>query len=309
MINRSLIRLKVVQLLYAFYQNEGKSVDVAEKELLFSLAKAYDLYNYLLLLMVEVTKFARTQVEATEDLHNIAHKNDSVSHKFIDNKFIMQLEINKQLLDYKEDKKLSWADNVPYIKHLYTTIIQSEEYKAYMESEEEGYLCDRELWRKIYKNIISKDEEIDEILEDQSIYWNDDKEIVDTFVLKTIKRFAEENGCNQELVPEFRDEDDREFAIRLLKRSIVNDEYYHSLISDNTRNWEFNRLAFMDILLMQIALAEMLSFPEIPISVTINEYVEMAKYYSTPKSGKYINGILDHVSKKLRNEGKLLKQK
>lgn len=152
-----------------------------------------------------------------------------------------------------------------------------------------------------------KDERLDEVLEDQSLYWNDDKEIVDTFVLKTIKRFEEENGTNQELMPEYKDIEDREFAVRLFRRSILNDEYYRNLISQNIKNWEFNRLAFMDVIIMQIAIAEILSFPAIPTSVTINEYVEIAKYYSTAKSGSYVNGILDTIVKKLKADNKLMK--
>jgi len=152
-----------------------------------------------------------------------------------------------------------------------------------------------------------KDERIDEILEDQSLYWNDDREVVDTFVLKTIKRFDPANGANQELVPEYKDIEDQEFAIRLFRRTIMNDEYYRTLISQSVKNWEFNRLAYMDVIIMQIAVAEILSFPQIPVSVTINEYVEIAKWYSTPKSGGYVNGIIDSVAKKLKKENKLSK--
>ena len=173
---------------------------------------------------------------------------------------------------------------------------------------ETDYAQDRELWRRIYKSIIMTDERIDDILEAQSLYWNDDKQIVDTFVLKTIKHFDEANGADQELVPEFKDEEDREFAIRLLRRSLVNAEYYRSLIAQNIQNWEMNRLAFMDLLIMQMAIAEILSFPEIPVRISINEYLDIAGYYSTPKSPKYINGVLDHVCRRLQSEGKLLKQ-
>jgi N utilization substance protein B len=176
-----------------------------------------------------------------------------------------------------------------------------------MSAEESSYMADREVWRKIYKNIIMKDEEIDNVLEEQSLYWNDDKEVVDTFVLKTIKRFEEKNGADQELMPEYKDEEDREFAIRLFRRAILNDEDYRSLINQNVKNWEFSRLAYMDVIIMQIALAEILSFPAIPVSVTINEFVEIAKYYSTAKSGGYINGIIDSIVKKLRADNKLLK--
>ncbi len=307
MINRTLIRLKIVQLVYSYYQNGGKNIDTAEKELLFSLSKAYDLYNYLLMLIIAVTRFAEEQVERQERNNKISHNNQVVNRRFIENKFVQQLELNKQLIDFKETQKKSWDNDKDYIKSLYNRIVTSDFYKEYMSAEENDYAADREVWRKIYKTIIMKDEDIDNVLEEQSLYWNDDKEVVDTFVLKTIKRFEEKNGADQELMPEYKDEEDREFAIRLFRRAILNDEDYRSLINQNVRNWEFNRLAFMDVIIMQIALAEILSFPAIPVSVTINEFVEIAKYYSTAKSGGYINGIIDSIVKKLRAENKLLK--
>ena len=307
MINRTLIRLKIVQLVYSYYQNGGKNIDSAEKELLFSLSKAYDLYNYLLMLIIAVTRFAEEQVERLERNNKISHSDQVVNRRFAENLFVQQLEVNKQLIDFKETQKKSWDNDKDYIKSLYNKIVTSDIYKEYMSAEESNYMADREVWRKIYKNIIMKDEEIDNVLEEQSLYWNDDKEVVDTFVLKTIKRFEEKNGADQELMPEYKDEEDREFAIRLFRRAILNDEDYRSLINQNVKNWEFSRLAYMDVIIMQIALAEILSFPAIPVSVTINEFVEIAKYYSTAKSGGYINGIIDSIVKKLRADNKLLK--
>jgi len=308
MINRTLIRLKIVQLVYAFYQNEDKSLETAEKELLFSLSKAYDLYNMLLLLIVTVTRYARKQVEERETLNQAAHVDEVVSHRFIENKFALQLEGNLQLRQYVQDKKKTWDGEIVYIKSLYDRIVTSDIYKEYMGREEQpGYADDRELWRSIYKNVIMKDEALDEVIEDMSLYWNDDREIVDTFVLKTIKRFAEENGNDQELVPEYKDEEDRAFAIRLFHKTITKDEYCRKLITQSIRNWEFDRLAYMDICIMQTAIAELLSFPEIPVSVTINEYIEIAKWYSTPKSAGYVNGIIDAVARRLKNEQKIMK--
>lgn len=307
MINRTLIRLKTIQLMYAYYQNEGKPIDTAEKELLFSLSKAYDLYNHMLMLIISVSRYAVKQVERQEELNRVAHIDTPVSHRFVDNQFAIQLEQNKQLNEYIENSKRTWEQETAYIKSLYEDIIASDIYKEYMDMESVTYADDRELWRKIYKNIIMRDERIDDIIEEHSLYWNDDREIVDTFVLKTIKRFENKNGADQELVPEYKDIEDRDFATRLFRRCIMNDEYYRSLISRCIKNWEFNRLAYMDIIIMQTAVAEMLSFPQIPISVTINEYVEIAKYYSTPKSAGYVNGIIDAVAKMLKREGKLMK--
>lgn len=307
MINRTLIRLKIVQLMYAYYQNSGKNIDTAEKELLFSLSKAYDLYNYMLLLMVSLSKYAYLQVQNKEQMNKIGHIEEEVSHRLADNQFTAQLEINKQLHEYVETKKSSWKNEISYVQKLYTDIIQSEYYAEYMAKKSVTYEDDRNFWVKIYKKIIMQDERIDDILEEQSLYWNDDRAIIDTFVLKTIKRFESRNGANQQLVPEYRDIEDQEFATRLFRRAVMNDEYYRSLIGKCVKNWEFSRLAYMDVIIMQVATAELLTFPQIPISVTINEYVEIAKWYSTPKSASYVNGTIDALAKMLQKENILTK--
>lgn len=302
MINRTLIRLKIVQLIYSFYQNGGKDINTAEKELLFSLSKAYDLYNYLLLLMVDTTKYAAELIENQEELNKIAHKDEIISHKFVENRFIKQLSVNQQLLEYLDAQNRTWMNDTDYLKKLLHNIYSSETYKDYMNNDTDDYITDKELWRKLYKSIIMKDERIQDVLEDKSLYWNDDKEIVDTFVIKTIKRFDEQNKQHQQLLPEYKDDEDREYAIKLFRSTILNDEDHRRLIAQSVKNWEFDRLAFMDVVIMQIAIAEILYFPLIPTAVTINEFVEIAKYYSTPKSASYVNGILDAVVKKLKRE-------
>ena len=307
MINRVLIRLKIVQIVYAFYQNGGKNLDTAEKELFFSLSKAYDMYNYLLLLMVEITKQAERKQSAAKSKLLPTAEELYPNTKFVDNRFIAQLEVNKQLLEFSETQKKTWENESEFVKSLCEKIMDTDIYKEYMASETSSYEEDRELWRKIYKRMIFNNDELDQVLEDQSLYWNDDKEIVDTFVLKTIKRFEEQNGANQELLPEFKDEEDQDFARRLFRRTILNADYYRHLISENTRNWDLDRVAFMDVIIMQIALAEILSFPNIPVSVTLNEYLEIAKLYSTPKSGSFINGTLDGIVNQLKKENKLTK--
>ena len=282
-------------------------MDTPEKELFFSLSKAYDLYNYLLLLMVEVTKQANKRLNAAKNKLVPTKEELFPNTKFVENRFIAQLEVNKQLLEFSNNQKKTWENEADFVKTLCDKILESDIYKEYMASETSSYEEDRELWRKLYKNIIFNNIELDQVLEDQSLYWNDDKEIVDTFVLKTIKRFDEKNGAKQELLPEFKDEEDQDFARRLFRRTILNADYYRHLISENTKNWDLDRVAFMDVVIMQIALAEILSFPNIPVSVSLNEYVEIAKLYSTPKSGGFINGTLDGIVNSLKKENKLTK--
>lgn len=301
-----LIRVKIVQLTYAYYQNGHHNMDTAEKELLFSLSKAYDLYNYLLGLIVAITQEERRRVDiATRRAER--EGTETPSQRFAFNKFATQLEENKQLNLFMEDKKMSWENDVEAVRKLCDQIEQSPLYQEYMMSDAEDYETDRELWRRIYRTLIQGNEDLDAILEEKSLYWNDDKEIVDTFVLKTIKRFDPANKADQELLPEYDDTEDREYALKLFRSTILNADTYQRYMSETSRNWNFSRLAYMDVVLMQIAIAEMLTFPNIPISVTINEYVDLAKLYSTPKSGGYINGMLDAIARHLVDTGRLLK--
>ena len=306
MINREIIRIKIVQLTYAYYQNGNKNIDSAEKELFFSLSKAYDLYNYMLALIVSITKEARRQIEIVQSRAR-REGTDMPSQKFAYNRFALQLEENKMLNDFIETQKKTWDNEIEFVRKLYKQITESQIYKDYMADTDDSYAADRELWRKIYRTLIQENEELDALLEEQSLYWNDDKEIVDTFVLKTIKRFDEKNAAKQELLPEYDNEEDRDYARKLFRATIMNADEYQRYMSEASHNWDFNRLAYMDIVIMQIALAEIMTFPTIPISVTINEFVDIAKLYSTPRSGGYINGMLDAIARHLIQTGRLMK--
>ncbi|MBQ7181136.1 MAG: transcription antitermination factor NusB [Bacteroidaceae bacterium] len=307
MINRELIRIKVVQITYSCFQNGSKNSDAAEKELLVSLSKAYDLYNSLLMLMVEVNRMALRTLEMRQSRLRRLGDTTMLSTKFVDNQFMLQLESNRQLREFSDNQKRSWADEEEFVRQLYTQIEESETYKTYMNTPGRTYAEDRELWRHIYREFICDNDELDDLLEDMSLYWNDDKAIVDTFVLKTINRFSEKSDAGQPLLPEFRSDADKEFATRLIHRTLANAEYYQSLIAASTRRWEVKRVALMDRVILQVALAEIISFPNIPVSVSINEYIEIAKMYSTPKSARYINGTLDAIVNQLIEDNKLIK--
>ena len=306
MINRELIRIKIVQLTYAYYQNGNRNMDNAEKELLFSLSKAYDLYIFLLALIVAVTKEARHRVEVITARVN-REGGELPSEKFAYNKFAILLEENRQLNDFLEQQKQTWDNDIEFVRKLLDQIEQTQIYKDFMASDDDSYDAHRELWRRLYKVLVMENADLDALLEEKSLYWNDDKETVDTFVVKTIKRFDPKNAKNQELLPEYKDDEDKEFAQKLFRATILNADQYQHYMSDASRNWDFSRLAYMDVVIMQIAIAEMLTFPGIPVSVTINEYVELAKLYSTPKSSGYINGMLDTIARYLNTTGKMMK--
>ena len=306
MINRDIIRRKAVQLTYAYFQNGYHNIENAEKEFLFSLSKAYHLYNTLLLLVVAVTKMARKRYDVAAARAD-REGQERPSDRFAFNKFATQLEENTMLRTFVEEQRNVWDDKVEFVKNLFLRIEESEMYQEFMASDDDSYDAHRELWRKIYKYFVEDNEDLNALLEEESLYWNDDKEIVDSFVLKTIKRFDEKNGKNQELLPEYTDVEDREYARRLFRAAILNSDQYQRYMTEASRNWDFSRLAYMDVVIMQLAIAEMLTFPAIPVSVTLNEYVELAKESSTGRSAGYINGMLDTIARHLINTNKMHK--
>ena len=306
MINRDIIRRKAVQLTYAYFQNGYHNIENAEKEFLFSLSKAYHLYNTLLLLVVAVTKMARKRYDVAAARAD-REGQERPSDRFAFNKFATQLEENTMLRTFVEEQRNVWDDKVEFVKNLFLRIEESEMYQEFMASDDDSYDAHRELWRKIYKYFVEDNEDLSALLEEESLYWNDDKEIVDSFVLKTIKRFDEKNGKNQELLPEYTDVEDREYARRLFRAAIMNSDQYQRYMTEASRNWDFSRLAYMDVVIMQLAIAEMLTFPAIPVSVTLNEYVELAKEYSTGRSAGYINGMLDTIARHRINTNKMHK--
>lgn len=306
MINRDLIRTKIVQLTYAYSVNGNDDMNNAEKELLFSLSKAYDLYLFLLNFMVNVRDEAENQWMVTNN-RSLREGKGSVSRNFIDNKFIHQLRNSEQFAALVERKKQNWENDLETVRNVLQLIEQTSQFADYMALENPSYEDDKEIWRVIYKAIISSNDAIDDAIEEQSLYWNDDKYVVDTFVLKTIRRFEEANGTKQELLEEYRNQEDKNFAIQLFRAANDNRDEYLEYMAEESLNWDISRLSTMDIILLQIAIAEMLTFPEIAVHVTINEYIELAKIYSTPKSAGYINGMLDAIARKLVDKGFMLK--
>lgn len=307
MINRVLIRIRVVQILYATYQNKSGDLKKAENELIFSLQKSYDLYYYLLLLLIELTDEYSKRIEARRNKFIPSEVDLNPNTKLIDNLFIKQLKTNIEFCKYLQDRPLTWDDHENYIKVLLDKILDSEIYKDYSSESVSDYNSDRDFWRKIFKKFIYNSEELDDILEDESLFWNDDIEIIQSFVLKTIKQFNLSSGENQKLLPMFKDEEDRLFAIKLLRESMLNVKKVRDLIEKYAQNWESERIALMDMVVMQTAITEIITFPSIPINVTMNEYINIAKSYCTQKSSSFINGILDSVVTELKTNKEILK--
>jgi len=307
MINRVLLRIKIVQILYSYYKSDSKSFPVAEKELFHSIEKTYDLYYHLLQLSIEITRFAADRIETKRNRLRPTEEDLNPNTRFIDNTFISQLTKNVQFNEYLTAHKLSWVNYPDIIKELFEEVICTEFYSDYMNAEKVDYAADKDIWRKIFKKVILQNEELDDSIQDQSIYWTDDIEMVVSFVIKTIKRFDQSKGEDQELLPMFKDQEDIDFASKLIRNVLTKGPALREMIDLNTKNWEIDRIAFMDIVIMEVALAELIDFPTIPVNVTLNEYIEIAKTYSTEKSGTFINGVLDNIVGQLRKENKLIK--
>ena len=307
MINRILIRIRVIQIIYAYYQNRNKDVRQVEKELLLGLQKSYDLYYFFLLLMVEITDLYEKRVEIKMNKFLPTHEDLNPKMQLINNQFINQLRENRMFVKHLTERPMSWENHSNFVKGLLDAILESDTYKEYSQLKKPTYKDDKDFWRKSFKSFIYRNEELDDILEDESIFWNDDVEIVQSFVQKTIKQFNKSEGEDQRLLPMFNDEEDKEYAIKLIRETLLNELSYREQITLHAQNWDFERIAFMDVIIMQVAMAELYSFTSIPISVTLNEYIDIAKSYSTPKSSTFINGILDAVVTEIRKDKTILK--
>ena len=308
MINRVIIRAKVLQIVYAYYQKGSTDLKVAENELLLSLHRAYDLYHYLLLLIVDVTRMYELVIEAKRHKYRPTKEELNPDLRILNNRFAKQVAQNEELLQYAKRHGITWADDMDFVKKILEMILASDIYADYIKNETDSYDVDRDFWRLVFKRIITDNEFVEDYLEEKSIYWNDDVEIIESFVVKTIKRFTEQTGEKQPLMPMYNNNDDYNFVIQLFRYSLLHGDEYRALIEKHTKNWESERVANMDLIIMQVAIAEIMNFPTIPISVTLNEYIDTARYYSTPKSGSFINGILDSIIDELKKEKRLIKQ-
>ena len=307
MINRIIIRIKVLQVIYAYYQKNNNDLNAAENELMFSLQKAYDLYHYLLHLVSILTDYEQKRLDRKKHKILATDEEQNPNTRFIDNRLAEQLRTNKQLSKFILEKGGLWnEEDDHFIRSLLQKIVQSDIYTDYLNSED-SYETDKEFWRKVLKNIVFTDEGLADSLEEKSIYWEDDLDIVGTFVLKTIKKFDAQSTIGEQMLPMFKDEEDKQFAVQLLRKSILEKDVNSERIVKQIKNWDIDRIANMDLYILQIAISELLNFDSIPISVTMNEYIDLARYYSTPKSPVFINGILDAIVNELKTEKILFK--
>ncbi len=307
MISRRQLRIKALQTLYAYYKAGREEMGRSEKELHFNIDKAYELYHYLLVLIIDVVLYAESRMEIARNKRIPTPEDLNPNERFLQNRLVDQLRNNEWLLRYVDQHKLNWSNNPELVKEIYLKLVGSEEYATYMEAEENGYADDKKLITQIYTSMIFPSELLSSILEEKSIYWNDDLEFITSMIVKTFKKFKEDDGPEKNLMGLYKNSEDKDYVVKLFRHTILHRDEYVEYIKENTRNWDLERIAFMDILIMQMAISELVAFPSIPTKVTLNEYLEISKFYSTTKSSVFINGVLDKVMLQLKEEKKVQK--
>lgn len=280
---------------------------VAEKNLLFSVDKTYQLYHLFLSLITDVRQYAERRIEIGRQKMLPTPEDLNPNMKFVENRIVEQIAGSDNLLTFLTANKLSWSNYPEVIKKIYNNMVDSDYYKDYMNSPENSYEADKQFVIDFYTNEIEDLDEVYEAVEEQSIYWADDIGFALIMVVKTVKNMRE-SDAEVRLLPQFKNDDDRAFAKELLRHAMVNHKVYLDMIDANTKNWDIERIAFMDRMIMLATISELVACPTIPVKVTLDEYIEISKYYSTPASGTFINGVLDKVVEQLKKDGKIEKQ-
>ncbi|SHF91583.1 NusB antitermination factor [Arenibacter palladensis] len=309
MLTRRHIRVKVMQCIYALTQSKDDSLEKQEKFLKVSIENMYTLYLLMLSLFIELHERAENQISLSSKKY-LKNNTDSYPNKekFLRNKLLLQIAENKTLKDELSKRKLNnWYLNEEYIRIIYNEVMESDIYAKYMSNPESTYEEDKKLILDLFRDIIAPNEKIYDYFEDDKLTWVDDIPIVNTFLLKQFKKVKESTVPSYFLPPLFKDEDDMVYANRLLTKTLLNNSKLEQEIEGKTPNWDKDRIADIDAILLKMAICELLNFPSIPERVTINEFLEIAKEYSTPKSSIFINGILDKLVREYKEDGKLKK--
>lgn len=296
-------------MLYSYIMtNDGATVAKFKRELEKSLDKSHELYHWLLQLMIDMTDYQDLRLDENKHKFLPSQEDLNPNMRFVNNQFIAALRDNQELKQMVKDCNIAWRDDEIFLRLMLDKVLNSEYYERYMSMEKTDFESDCEVWSQLMKQVILVDGDLLEFLESKSVYWGfDDVEVMGQFALKTIRKF--EKKARNPMSPKFKDDDDRDFGMRLFTKTIDERVENNKLIDEAARSgrWESDRLATMDRIIMCAALTEIQNFDSIPVNVTLNEYIEMAKNYSTPRSGQFINGILNTIVKQLRANGSVTK--
>ena len=310
MINRVLIRTKVVQNLYSYMLTRPDcTLSTALKGLDACLDKTYELYHYLLRLPVELTHIQDVRLDEARHKYLPTEEDLNPNMKFVNNRLVESLASDEQLQQFAQDHTVTWNDDPIFERLILDKVLKSDIYNDYMNSPEDSFEADSQLWQQLMKQVILPDENMSDAIEQRSLFWTeDDLDLLGQFVCKTFRRIAE--GDENAILPMFKDEEDSEFGRELFKAAVTMMPDSNTIIDELVQEsrWDCDRIVLMDRIIMCTALAELRTFDKIPISVTLNEYIELAKNFSTAGSGQFVNGILNNAVKLLRKDGKLLKR-
>jgi len=308
MLNRRHLRIKILQTLYAFHQAKDQSLAKAEKELMYNIQKMYEMYLFLMLVMNEFSEIAARKIEDNKKKRLPTAEDLNPNMRFVENKLLKQLSENKELNAASEKQKVNWMGQGELLRKFYKMLTDTPEYRAYMDAPEGSYEADKEVVVRLFKRHLINYPDLHEFFEERSIYWVDDLDLVASMTIKTFKSFEEKSDEFHELLPLWKEpEDEMPFVKTLFRQALLQSAEHEALIKKHTDNWEIDRIAMMDVILMKMALTEAREFSQIPVKVTLNEYIEIAKYYSTPKSSNFINGVLDKVFEEMKTDGKIKK--
>ncbi|GAB4139077.1 MAG: transcription antitermination factor NusB [Bacteroidia bacterium] len=309
MLNRRYLRIKALQALYSFFRIGEGELPKSERELMRSIDKTYELYIYLLLFFPELKRVAQHQIEINKNKHLPTKEDLNPNMRFVENRLIAALENHALLQREAEARKLTWQrdEEMEMARKIWDNIRKWDVYKDYMNAPESSFESDRDFIVDLFKKHVADSDELEQFIEEINMHWPGDLNMaVAPAIIKTLENVTETRDL--QLAPLFKDpEDDRQFVLELFRRTIVDNEKTDAMIAEKTKNWEVDRIAVMDVLLMKMAITELLHFQSIPVKVTLNEYIEISKLYSTPKSKQFINGILDKMVADFRTNGEMVK--
>jgi N utilization substance protein B len=308
MLNRRHLRVKVLQALYAYHQSDDKDIKQHEKNLLTSIDKVFEMYIWMLSLIDEVAHYAERDAEERANKHLPTAADLAPNLKITTNRFLTSLEQNKDYLAALKKYKISWDFDPELAKSLFSILKNSDEYNEYLAKTDDTLHSDKDIIKYIFKKVILKSSLAEQVFEDKFIFWPVDKEVLQALIAKTFKNFSNDNPQENKLAEVTADwVEDRDFIVNLFEQSIRHNKDYQELINGKTQNWEPERIAMMDTLLMKMSITEFINFASIPVKVTINEYLEIAKEFSTPKSNSFINGIIDKLLIDLKTANRVRK--
>lgn len=307
MLSRRHIRIKVLHALYEYFQNSGMDINRGLRKLHDNIEGIYDLYLYELKALTDILRIAEDEIERRKSKRLPTQEDLNPSLNFAENRFLNWLRENEDFRKKVEDNKIRWGEEREVLRRIYKSFAETEEYEAYLQNPKPSLAEDKQIVKFLYGAFIVNNEHIHHLYEEKDLHWADDLDAAQMIVAKTIKRFDNKTMENESLPRLIKDADDLEFADILYTKTITKGADYEKMIHDKAQHWEMERIALIDIILMKLAIAELIHFKEIPVKVTLNEYIELSKEYSTPKSGNFINGILDKLKAELIDKGDIRK--